>query len=181
MPPARPLAARSKRAPKRRATLEPPAEAPKSQAEEPKSQAEAPKSQAEAPKSQAEARKRRAEVLAPWAEEYRRWAEAPEPRAKARKLQGEPYKDTHTCIYSDEVDTDAANDDIDGDEVADCAKYDMHSEQMFCFTRWACPECRRLCFQIEQHTHYESSSALIKLYKDQLKEHLIKNSRYRLN
>ena len=134
--------------------------APKRRAEALDPPAEAPKSQAEEPKSQ---------------------AEAPKSQAEAPKSQGEPYRDTYTCIYSEEVDADAANDDIDGDEVVDCAKYNMHSGQMFCFTRWACPECRRLCFQIEQQTHYKSSSALIQLYKDQLKTHLISSSRYRLN
>ena len=214
-PPARPLTARSKRAPKPPVGAhDHPAEPPKSQVEAldhpgepPKSQVEAPKSQADARDPRAEARKRRAEarkrrgeaykrrdeaykrreeahkhqakVHAPWVEEYRHWAEARKSRAKARKLPGEPYIDIYTCIYSDEVDADAANDDSDGDEIADRAKYDMHSEQMFCFTRWACPECCRLCFLIEQHIHYESSLELIQLYKDQLKTHLISSSRYR--
>jgi hypothetical protein len=175
--------------------LDHPAEPPKSQVEAPKSQADARDPRAEARKRRAEARKRRGEaykrrdeaykrrdeahkhqakVLAPWAKEHRHWA-------KARKLPGEPYRDIYTCIYSDEVDEDAANDDSDVDKIADRAKYDMHSGQMFCVTRWACPDCRHHCLLIELNILHESSLELIQLYKDQLKTHLIKNSRYRLN
>ena len=159
-PLARPLTARSKRQPKLRA--------------------EAPKSQADAPKSQAEAPKRPAKRLAFWVEEYNCWAKAQNRQAEARNRLNGPYCDIYTCISDEEVDAAAANDDIDGNEIADCAKYDIHSGQNFCVTCWSCPECRHHCFLIGRHIDYKSHPDLIQLYKDQLKAHLIESSRYRV-
>ena len=202
-PPAKPPTSKGKRAPYHRAEahdhpVEPPkyqVEAHKRQAESPGPPAEAPGnkskrpldhlakspgSPAKAPKSQAEAPKRPAKT-APWVEEYKSWAKAQNRPAEARNRLNGPYCDIYTCIYSDEVDADAANDDSDGDEIADRAKYDMHSGQMFCVTCWACPDCRHHCLLIELNILHKSHPDLIQLYKDQLKTHLIKNSRYRLN
>ena len=151
---------------------DPPAKAHKSQASTHKSQASTHKRQAEAPKRPAK--------KAFWVEEYNSWAKAQNRPAEARNCLNGPYCDIYTCISDEEVNAAAANDDIDGDEVADCAKYYMHSGQNFCVTCWACPDCRHHCFLIELNILHESHPDLIQLYKDQLKAHLIESSRYQV-
>ena len=201
-PPAKPPTSKGKRAPYHRAEahdhpVEPPkyqVEAHKRQAESPGPPAEAPAnkgkrpldhlakspgSPAKAPKSQAEAPKRPAKT-APWVEEYNSWAKAQNRPAEARNRLNGPYCDIYTCIYIEEVEADAANDDIDGDEVADCAKYYMHSGQMFCVTCCACPDCRHHCYLIGQHILHESSHVIIEMHINQLRQHLINSSRYQV-
>jgi len=148
-PPARPLKARSKRAPKSQA------DAPKSQADAPKSQADAPKSQADAPKSQADAPKSQAEGT---------------------------YNDSDENIGSgDEIGYDSGEDsDIITNEVADWAKYKLHSGQFFRSKRWACPECIRLSNLIRQYTIERCNPELILIFKKQIRKHLIKSSKFRV-
>jgi len=162
----------------------PPAKAHKYQAstldhhsEPPGPPAKAHTRQAKTHKSQAEAPKRPAKT-APWVEEYKSWAKAQNRPAEARNRPNGPYCDIYTCIHIEEVEADAANDDIDGDEVADCAKYYMHSGQMFCVTCWACPDCRHHCYLIGQHILHESSHVIIQMHINQLRQHLINSSRY---
>jgi len=170
-PPAKPPTSKGKRAPYHRA------KAHKSQASTHKRQAEAPKRQAEAPKSPAEAPKRPAKT-APWVQEYNSWAKAQNRPAEARNHPNGPYFDIYTCIHIEEVKAAAANDDIDGDKVANYAKYYMHSGQNFCVTCWVCPDCRHHCSVIEQHILHKSSHVIIQMHINQLKQHLINSSRY---
>jgi hypothetical protein len=194
-PPAKPPTSKGKRAPYHRAEApankgkrpldhhakspDPPAKAHKSQASTHKRQAEAPKRQAEAPKSQAEAPKHPAKT-APWVELHKQLMKAPNYQAETHTLLDGYYIDTYTRIYIKEVEAAAANDYIDGDEVADCAKYYMHSGQNFCVTCWACPDCRHHCSLIELNILHKSHPDLIQLYINQLRQHLINSSRYQI-
>ena len=167
--PPRPLKAKSKRAPKSQAN------APKYQAEAPKYQAEAPKSQAEAPKYQADARERLGKTLAPWAQSYKQLPKPPNHPAEAQNLPDDPIIDTYTSIKRCEVNAVAKNG-SDGDTVAGLGNNDIHTGQMCCVTRWACPECRHRCLTIQWHIQHNSSTALIQSHINELRKHLINSS-----
>ena len=155
-PPARPLTARSKRAPKPPVGAhDHPAEPPKSQVDAPKSQVDAPKSQADAPKSQ---------------------VDAPKSQVKAT------YNDSDEDIGSDDnIDYDSGeNSDIITNEIDDSVKYESHSGQFFRRKRWACSECVRLSLLIEKYTIEKCNLEFIMILKKQLRKHLRDRSKYRV-